>query len=416
MDALKTQLNTQCVIAGGGPAGLMCGYLLARAGIDVWVLEKHKDFLRDFRGDTVHPSTLMILDELGILGEFLKRPHDEAHQITAEFGKRSFRVADFSRLPTRCKFIALMPQWHFLDFLAEEARNFPTFHLAMEAEVTDLLAKRRQIIGVRVKTPDGSGDLLARMVIGADGRNSVVRAKAKLKVKDIGAPFDVLWLRLPVEKGDPHQPVGRFVGGALFVMLFRGDYWQCAMVIPKGGFAALKAEGLSSFHARLRTAAGFARDRAETVKSFDDVKLLTVSIDRLVRWARRGLLCIGDAAHAMSPVGGVGINLAIQDAVAAANILSPILKRRTPSLSELHRVQKRRQFPTRVVQAVQVAVQNNVLAPTMRSQVTPRPPLMLHLLDRWAWLRQWPARFVGLGVRPEHVKSILFKPTDTAPT
>ncbi|HEY0300003.1 MAG TPA: FAD-dependent oxidoreductase [Rhizomicrobium sp.] len=411
MDAL----NTQCVIAGGGPAGLMCGYLLARAGIDVWVLEKHKDFLRDFRGDTVHPSTLQILDELGLLDEFLKRPHVQVTEVSAEFGKEVFRVADMSRLPTRCKFIALMPQWDFLDFLAAEARKFPTFHIAMAAEVTELLARGRRIIGVRVKTADGAGDLLARMVIGADGRHSTVRAKAKLKVKDIGAPFDVLWLRLPASLGDPRQPVGRFVGGTLFVMLFRGDYWQCAMVIPKGGFAQLKAEGLGGFQARLRSAAGFARDRAETVRSFDEVKLLTVSVDRLTRWARRGLLCIGDAAHAMSPLGGVGINLAIQDAVAAANVLSPILQRRTPSLSELLRVQKRREFPTRVVQAVQVFAQNNVLSPTIRSPVTPKPPLLLHLLHRWPWLRQWPARFIGIGVRPEHVRSPLATPNDTAP-
>jgi len=394
---------------------MMCGYLLARAGIDVWVLEKHKDFLRDFRGDTVHPSTLQLLDELGILEAFLKRPHEEVREITAEIGKDSFKIADMSRLPTRCKFVALMPQWDFLDFLAAEARKFPGFHIAMEAEVTELLARGRKITGVRVKTPDGSGDLLARMVIGADGRHSTVRAKARLKVKDIGAPFDVLWLRLPVEPDDPRQPVGRFVGGGLFAMIYRGDYWQCAMVIPKGGFNELKAQGISGFQARLRTAAGFARDRAETIKSFDDVKLLTVAIDRLERWARRGLLCIGDAAHAMSPVGGVGINLAIQDAVAAANILAPILARRTPTLAELNRVQKRREFPTRLVQRVQVIAQNNVLAPTMRSAVTPRAPLILHLLDRWAWLRQWPARFVGIGPRPEHVRSALATPADTAP-
>ncbi len=223
---------------------MMCGLLLARAGIDVWVLEKHKDFLRDFRGDTVHPSTLQIMDELGLLDKFLALPHDEVHEISAEFGKESFKVADMSRLPTRAKFVALMPQWDFLDFLAAEARRYPTFHLAMEAEVTELLAKGNRIVGVRVKTPVGSGDLLARLVIGADGRRSTVRAKAKLKVTDLGAPFDVLWLRLPVEAGDPHEPVGRFVGGNLFVMLYRGDYWQCALLIPKGGFAALKAEGL----------------------------------------------------------------------------------------------------------------------------------------------------------------------------
>jgi 2-polyprenyl-6-methoxyphenol hydroxylase-like FAD-dependent oxidoreductase len=259
--------------------------------------------------------------------------------------------------------------------------------------------------------------MLARLVIGADGRSSRVRERARLKVRDLGAPFDVLWLRLPTEPGDPKQPVGRFVGGHLFVMLYRGDYWQCALVIPKNGFAALKNEGLSGFLARLRTAAGFARDRVESIKSFDDVKLLTVTIDRLRRWARPGLVCIGDAAHAMSPVGGVGINLAIQDAVATANILGPILAQRRPRLSELRKVQKRREWPTRVVQRVQVIAQNAVLAPTIRTQATPRPPWPLYLLDRWAWLRQWPARFIGIGVRPEHVRlKAKIMPGDSAPS
>jgi 2-polyprenyl-6-methoxyphenol hydroxylase-like FAD-dependent oxidoreductase len=409
-------LSTHCIIAGGGPAGMMCGLLLARAGVDVWVLEKHKDFLRDFRGDTVHPSTLMVLDELGLLEKFLQRPHDEVHEISVEIGKQSFKAADMSLLPTRAKFVALMPQWDFLDFLAEEAKRYPTFHLAMESEVVEILAKGKRIVGVKVKTPEATGDMTARLVIGADGRGSRVREKAGLKVRDFGAPFDVLWLRLPTAPDDPKQPVGRFINGNLFVMLYRGDYWQCAMLIPKGGFAALKAEGLSGFLGRLRSVAGFARDRVEAIKSFDDVKLLTVTVDRLLRWARPGLLCIGDAAHAMSPVGGVGINLAIQDAVATANILSPILARRTPSLRELKRVQKRRLFPTRVVQRFQVIVQNAVLAPTIRSQVTPRPPLPLYILDRWKWLRQWPARFIGLGVRPEHVRSKAVTPADSAPT
>jgi 2-polyprenyl-6-methoxyphenol hydroxylase-like FAD-dependent oxidoreductase len=411
-----TNLSTHCVIAGGGPAGMMCGLLLARAGVDVWVLEKHKDFLRDFRGDTVHPSTLQIMDELGLLDKFLAQPHDEVREISVEIGKESFKVVDTSRLPTRAKFIALMPQWDFLDFLAREARRYPTFHLAMESEVVELLAKGNKIVGVKVKTPEGSGDMLARLVIGADGRGSVVRKKAGLKVRDLGAPFDVLWLRLPAADSDPKQPVARIVGGTLLVMLYRGDYWQCAMVIAKGGFAALKAEGLSAFQSRLRTAAGFARDRAETIKSFDDVRLLTVTVDRLMRWARPGLVCIGDAAHAMSPVGGVGINLAIQDAVAAANILSPILTRRTPSLHELKRVQRRREFPTKVVQRFQLLAQRAILAPTIRSQTTPKPPLPLYLLDRWKWLRQWPARFIGIGVRPEHVRSKAISPGDSAPS
>ena len=409
-------LTTHCVIAGGGPAGLMCGYLLARAGIDVWVLEKHADFLRDFRGDTIHPSTLELMHELGLLEKFLTRPHDEVREVTAEIGKDRFKVADLTRLPTRCKFMVFMPQWEFLNFLVEEAKRFPNFHIAMETEVRELLTRRRRITGVRVRTPDGEGDILARLVIGADGRSSTVRDKAKLKVLDIGAPFDVLWLRLPAAPDDPREPVARAIGGGFFIMLNRTDYWQCAMVIPKGGLTTLKAEGIGGFRARLRTLAGFARDRVDTIQSFDDVKLLTVAIDRLRRWARPGLLCIGDAAHAMSPVGGVGINLAIQDAVATANLLSVILRKRAPSLSQLRRVQRRREFPAKVTQWVQVRIQNNVLAPTIRSQVTPRPPLILHLLNRWRWLRQWPARFVGIGVRPEHIRSPAISRGDSAPS
>ena len=397
-------LNTSVVIAGGGPAGMMAGYLLARAGVDVIVLEKHADFLRDFRGDTIHPSTLELMVELGLIEAFLARPHTEVREMTVEIGKESFIVGDFAAVPTTCKFLALMPQWEFLDFLSKEARKLPNFLLMMEAEVTDLLAKRGRIVGVLAKMPEGLYEIRARLVVGADGRHSVVRAKSNLAVKDIGAPFDVLWLRLPYAEGDPKEPVARFQGGDFFIMLYRGDYWQCALIIPKGGFATMKAEGLTGFRARLRTVAGFARDRAETIQSFDDVKLLTVKVDRLTRWARRGLLCIGDAAHAMSPVGGVGINLAIQDAVATANILGPVLAKRAPRLSELNKVQRRRLLPTRVTQGFQVLVQNNVLLPNMRARQTPKPPAVLYWMQRWPWLRRWPARFIGVGVRPEHVK------------
>ncbi|MBV9992861.1 MAG: FAD-dependent oxidoreductase, partial [Alphaproteobacteria bacterium] len=308
-------LNTHVVIAGGGPAGMMAGLLLARAGIDVVVLEKHKDFLRDFRGDTIHPSTLELVAELGLLDRFLARPHSEVRQMSVEIGKESFPVGDFTQLTTACNFLVLMPQWDFLDFLSKEARKLPNFLLMMEAEAVDLLAKRGRIAGLIAKTPEGLYEIRSRLVIGADGRHSLVRAKSNLKSKDIGAPFDVLWLRLPVAQGDPTEPVARFQGGDFFIMLYRGDYWQCALVIPKGAFNTMKAEGMTGFRARLRTVAGFARDRVEAIQSFDDVSLLTVKVDRLTRWARRGLICIGDAAHAMSPVGGVGINLAIQDAV-----------------------------------------------------------------------------------------------------
>ena len=394
---------------------MICGYLLARAGVDVVVLEKHKDFLRDFRGDTIHPSTLELLDEAGLLEKFLARPHDKAHEVAAEIGKDRFAVGDFTQISTRCKFMVFMPQWEFLDFIAGEGKKLPNFHLFMEAEVTELLARGARIAGVRVRTPDDAGDITAHLVIGADGRHSTVRAKAGLKVREIGAPFDVLWLRLPADPNDPTEPVARAIAGNFFIMLNRRDYWQCALVIPKGGFAALKAEGLSAFRARLRTCAGFARDRVEAIESFDEIKLLTVAIDRLRRWSRSGLLCIGDAAHAMSPVGGVGINLAIQDAVATANLLAPILRRRRATAEELAQVQRRREFPTKLTQWFQVQVQNRVLAPTLRSTTTPAPPPVLRLLNRWRWLRRWPARFVGIGVQPEHLRPQLFNRGDNAP-
>jgi len=398
-------LSASCVIAGGGPAGMMTALLLARAGVDVVILEKHEDFLRDFRGDTIHPSTLDLLFELGILDKFLAETHTEVRSISVEIGKESFTVGDFTHLPTHCKFLALMPQWDFLTFLLREAEQYPSFRLMIQSEVTDLLAKSGRIMGVLAKTANGPVEIHASLVIGADGRNSVVREKANLKVRDIGAPFDVLWLRLPRADSDPTEPVARFQGGDFFIMLYRGDYWQCAFVIPKGGLATMKAEGLTGFRARLRTVAGFARDRVESIESFDDLKLLTVKVDRLDQWARRGLLCIGDAAHAMSPVGGVGINLAIQDAVATANILAPVLAKRKPKLGDLKKVQRRRSFPTKAVQWFQVRVQNNILAPNMRARQTPKPPAFLYMLNKWPWLRRWPARFIGVGVRPEHIKT-----------
>ncbi|MBV8977644.1 MAG: FAD-dependent oxidoreductase [Alphaproteobacteria bacterium] len=397
-------LSTDCVIAGGGPAGMMAGLLLARAGVDVVVLEKHADFLRDFRGDTIHPSTLELIAELGVLDKFLARPHTEVRQIAVEIGKERFAVGDFTQVPTRCKFLALMPQWDFLDFLLGEAERYDNFRLKMQAEVTDLLARRGRIAGLLARTPDGLLEVRAKLVLGADGRTSTVRAKASLPVREFGAPFDVLWLRLPFVAGDPTEPVARFQGGDFFIMLYRGDYWQCAFVIPKGAFATMKAEGLTGFRARLRSVAGFARDRVEAIQSFEDVKLLTVKVDRLKRWARRGLLCIGDAAHAMSPVGGVGINLAIQDAVATANLLAPVLKSRVPRRSDLDKVQRRREWPTRVVQWFQVQVQKRVLAPNLRARQTPRPPFILYVMRRFPALRRIPARFVGVGVRPEHIR------------
>ena len=315
------------MIAGGGPAGMMCGYLLARAGVDVTVLEKHADFLRDFRGDTVHPSTLQIMHELGLLQDFLKQPHTRIRTGNLEIGDKRFTIGDFTRLPTVCRFIALMPQWDFLDFIAQQGRKLPNFHLLMQTEARDLILQGDQVCGVRAAGPGGDVEIKAGLTIAADGRHSILRDKSGLKIMDLGAPFDVLWLQLPVKPGDPADLIGKVRDGQLFVMIYRSDYWQCAYLIPKGGFDTIKADGLSKFRARLKQIAGFAAGRIdEAITDFDQIKLLTVTVDRLARWARPGLLCIGDAAHAMSPIGGVGINLAVQDAVAAANILGPVLK------------------------------------------------------------------------------------------
>ncbi|MBW8709467.1 MAG: FAD-dependent oxidoreductase [Alphaproteobacteria bacterium] len=409
-------LSTTCVIVGGGPAGMMCGYMLARAGVDVTVLEKHKDFLRDFRGDTVHPSTLQVMQELGLLQDFLKLPHTKIRTGTIEIGDERFTIGDFSRLPTAAKFIALMPQWDFLDFLAGQAKKLPNFHLLMQTEAKDLIAQGDRICGVLATGARSVGEsqsdpkkvnlqIKAGLTIAADGRHSTLRDKSGLKVQDLGAPFDVLWLTLPVLPGDPADLIGKVRDGQLFVMIYRTDYWQCAYLIPKGGFDTIKADGLTKFRNRLKSIAGFAAGRIdEAIRDFDQVKLLTVTVDRLEKWARPGLLCIGDAAHAMSPIGGVGINLAIQDAVATANILSPVLTRGVPTLRDLRKVQKRREFPTKVIQAFQVAAQNILLAPTLAAMRTPKPPAILRLLNAWPWARQFPARFIGMGVRPEHAR------------
>jgi 2-polyprenyl-6-methoxyphenol hydroxylase-like FAD-dependent oxidoreductase len=393
------------VIAGGGPAGMMLGYLLARAGIDVTVLEKHRDFLRDFRGDTVHPSTLQVMHELGLLEKFLKLPHSVIRTANIEIGDRHFTVGDFTRLPTVCKFIALMPQWDFLDFIAGEAKAFPNFHLRMETAAQDLIVQDGAVVGVTATGANGDLEIKAGLTVAADGRRSTLRDRSGLEVEDLGAPFDVLWLRLPVLPGDPVDLIGKVKNGQLFVMIYRTDYWQCAYLIPKDGFDTIKADGLAKFRERLKQIAGFAAGRIdEAITDFEQVKLLTVTVDRLKTWARPGLVCIGDAAHAMSPIGGVGINLAIQDAVATANLLGPVLQVRTPSLADLKTVQARREFPTKVIQAFQVGAQNFILAPTLRSMTTPKPPLFVKLFDAVPWLRQWPARFIGMGVRPEHVK------------
>lgn len=402
MENRKT-LSTRVVIAGGGPAGMMCGFLLARAGIDTVVLEKHKDFFRDFRGDTVHPATLNAIYELGLFDAFRKVPHQELRDIAAEIEGVPYPVGDFRHLPGHAQFIAIMPQWDFLNFLAEKAKALPHFRLMMEAKAVDLLASGDRVTGLVAETPDGPLDIAADLVIGADGRHSTIREKAGFKPLERGVPIDVLWLKLPRQESDPEAALGRVSAGLLFVMIDRGTYWQCAFVVPKNGFEAIKAQGIEKFRARLKTAAGFAANRIDAIASFDDVSLLTVAVDRLPQWAKPGLLCIGDAAHAMSPVGGIGINLAIQDAIATANLLWQPLARGKPTLGALNRVQARREFAVKVTQGLQVAIQNRIIAPTLASTAPVKPPFVLKLLKAFPILRTIPAYMVGIGVRPEHI-------------
>jgi 2-polyprenyl-6-methoxyphenol hydroxylase-like FAD-dependent oxidoreductase len=400
---LPAPLTCTCAIAGGGPAGMMAGFLLARAGVDVIVLEKHGDFFRDFRGDTIHPSTLEVIAELGLLEQFLALPHQKVEYAEGEIGAETYRIADLTHLPTRCKFIAFMPQWDFLDFLAARGKTLPTFRLMMGTEATDLVRAGERTVGLLARTSDGPVEIRADLVIGADGRHSILRQRAGLAVNDKGAPIDVLWFKLDHRPDDEHAVLGRFADGQLLVMLDRGDYWQCALVIRKGTAEAVKREGLAAFRARAAHLA--KRASADEIKSLDDVKLLSVTVDRLAEWCRPGLLFIGDAAHAMSPIGGVGINLAVQDAVAAANILAGPLRRKSTTLADLRRVQKRRAFPTWATQAMQVAIHNNVIDPMLASGKTPTPPALLRLAQRWPLLQRIPARLIGVGVRPEHVRT-----------
>ena len=402
--ASKT-LQALCCIAGGGPAGMVLGLLLARAGVDVIVLEKHADFLRDFRGDTIHPSTLEVLHELGMLEEFLQHPHQEAREIRAVVGDAEVTVADFSHLPTRCRFIAFMPQWDFLDFIAEHARRYPSFHLMMSTEVTDLIEEEGRIVGVRAMTADGPIAVRAGLTVGADGRHSTVRDRGGLEVEDLGAPIDVLWMRLCRHPGDPEQPLGRFDLGRVLVLIYRGDYWQCAFVIPKGGYDEIRRRGLEALREEIAVLVPFLADRVGELRDWDEIKLLTVSVDRLRRWYRPGLLCIGDAAHAMSPIGGVGINLAIQDAVAAANLLTRPMREGRVTVDDLRKVERRRLLPTRITQGIQVLVQDRIVGRVLGSRGKLSLPRALRLLRRWPFLRRIPARLIGVGIRPEHVKS-----------
>jgi 2-polyprenyl-6-methoxyphenol hydroxylase-like FAD-dependent oxidoreductase len=399
-----SEIATTCCIAGGGPAGVMLGYLLARAGVGVVVLEKHADFLRDFRGDTVHPSTLGVLAELGILQDFLQRPHQKLDRMSGMVGDETIRIADLRHLPGPAKFVAVTPQWDFLNFLSEKAEKYQDYRLMMRTEALDLDRDGDRICGVQARGPEGELTVRADLVVAADGRRSLLRTRGGLEVEDLGAPMDVLWLRLPRRPGDETAPLGRLTAGRMMVLIPRGDYFQCAYLIRKGGAEALQREGLDAFKRDIGDVVPLLRDRTMTLTSWDEVKLLTVTVDRLRTWYRSGLLCIGDAAHAMSPVGGVGINLAIQDAVATAGLLWRPLRERRLTKADLAKVQHRREWPTKVTQQAQLFIQKYVIAPTLAGRA-PRAGWPAKLLDRVELLQRLPARAVGLGVRPEHVRS-----------
>jgi 2-polyprenyl-6-methoxyphenol hydroxylase-like FAD-dependent oxidoreductase len=385
---------------------MMLGYLLGRAGVETLVLEKHDDFFRDFRGDTVHPSTLQVMDELGLIDGFLKLPHQRLQKMDGKFGGASIRIADLSRLKVNYPFIAFMPQWDFLNFLRESGKRFSSLKVLMNAEATDLIWSGGAVVGVQARTPDGPVEIRADLTIGCDGRHSMVRQRADLEVEEIGAPMDVLWFRSGKPAGETESVFARIEAGKMMVTFDRGDYWQCAYVIAKGQYDAVKARGLDAFRDDVISMAPILKSGISDVKTWDDVKLLTVAINRLKRWTRAGLLCIGDAAHAMSPVGGVGVNLAVQDAVATANLLAAKLANGCPDENELDAVRRRREFPTRMTQTMQVVAQNNIISVALDSANRDlRVPLPIQLINAVPWLQGITARFIGLGVRPEHVRS-----------
>lgn len=398
-------IKSTCCIAGGGPAGMMLGLMLARAGIDVTVLEKHADFFRDFRGDTIHPSSMEILHELNLLKKFLALPHTEIQTITGRIGEHTLTLGDFSHLKVHCPFIAIIPQWDFLNFIASEAKQYSHFHLLMQTEATDFIRADKKIIGVRAKNNAENIDIYADLVVAADGRHSILREKSGLQAKSFGAPMDVLWFRLSRSKIDATQTFGKIDLGKILIMIDRGDYWQCGYLIRKGDFDHIRAAGIDAFHRDLLELVPILSHHVEEIKSWDQISLLTVTIDRLTKWYLPGFLCIGDAAHAMSPMGGVGINLAIQDAVAAANYLIPAFKKNNVTEETLLQIQKRRTLPTKIIQGFQIMMQNRLIDRVLGNPVHPKLAWPIKLLQRFPFLRRFPARLIGLGFRPEHVRT-----------
>lgn len=398
-------LTTTCAIAGGGPAGLMLGLLLARADVDVTVIEKHGDFLRDFRGDTIHPSTLEVIHELGLEEAFLKLPHTRAPKLSAEMGGRTITMADFSRLPVRNKFIAFMPQWDFLDFLSKEASRYPNFRLMMATKVTDVLDEGGRIVGLALEAPDGPVQLRSTLVIAADGRHSVVREKAGLEVVSFGSASEVVWMKLSKQPGDPAETMGHAGPRQGFVLIDRGDYWQCGFIVRRGTFAEIREGDLEAFRDMVRAVSPLPASRMVEIASWDDVSLLQVRIDRLKRWWKPGLLAIGDAAHAMSPIGGVGVNLAIQDAVAAGNILSRPLKAGRLTDADLAAVEKRRLFPTKATQKLQLMMRSSRRKDQGQEERRKGPPAFIRGIARFPLLAHLAGRLMGLGFRMEHVRN-----------